>query len=291
MQRIAAVGIRLKFNLVMFIVFTIGFVGAGTVSYRLLQENARDEVIRSAGFLMDTAIAIRGYTVDQVKPHLVDKLAVKFLPQTVPAYAATETVNDLRKKYPQYSYKEATLNPTNLRNQASLWEADLVYQMQRNPGTEEIIGQRKNLLYIARPIEIKKSGCLACHSDPESAPASLVDHYGKDNGFGWKMGDIVGAQMVTVPMDVPIQNANHAFFTFMASLLAVFLLLAVALNVLLSRIIVTPITRMSSSADQISTGNFDIAEFDESGKDEVAKLSISFNRMRRSIQTAMEMVA
>ena len=284
-------GIRLKFNLVMFVVFTIGFVGAGTVSYRLLQENARDEVIRSAGFLMDTAIAIRGYTVDQVKPHLVDKLAVKFLPQTVPAYAATETVNDLRKKYPQYSYKEATLNPTNLRNQASLWEADLVYEMQRNAGTEEIIGQRKNLLYIARPIEIKKSGCLACHSDPELAPASLVDLYGKDNGFGWKMGDIVGAQMVTVPMDVPIQNANRAFLTFMASLLAVFLLLAVALNVLLSRIIVTPITRMSKSADQISTGNFEIAEFDESGKDEVAKLSISFNRMRRSIQTAMEMVA
>jgi len=284
-------GIRLKFNLVMIAVFTLGFLGAGVVSYRLLQENARDEIVRSAGFLMDTAIAIRGYTVDQVKPHLVDKLAVEFLPQTVPAFAATETVNELRKKYPQYSYKEATLNPTNPRNQAELWESQLVYKLQRDESIEEVIGERDNLLYIARPIKIKKPGCLACHSEPTAAPATLVKLYGKNNGFGWNLGDIVGAQMVTVPTDVPIQNANHAFITFMASLLTVFLVLALALNIMLSRIIVTPITRMSKSADEISTGNFAIAEFDESGKDEVAKLSMSFNRMRRSIQTAMDMVA
>jgi hypothetical protein len=42
----------------------------------------------------------------------------QFLPQTVPAYAATETLAQLRKKYPNYDYKEATLNPTNPRDRS-----------------------------------------------------------------------------------------------------------------------------------------------------------------------------
>ncbi|MDX1432550.1 MAG: DUF3365 domain-containing protein [Gammaproteobacteria bacterium] len=284
-------GIRLKFNLVMILIFVLGFVGAGLVSYRLLQQNARNEIVHSAGFLMDTAIAIRGYTVDQVKPHLVDKLAVQFLPQTVPAFAATETVNALRKKYPEYSYKEATVNPTNPRNKAVTWETQLVYKFRQDESLEEVIGERGNMLYIARPIRIKNEGCLACHSDPQKAPSSLVALYGDDNGFGWKINDTVGAQIVTVPTNVPIENANKAFMTFMGSLLVVFLALAIVLNLMLNKIIIAPIQRISRVADEISTGNFDIAEFDESGKDEVAKLSMSFNRMRRSIETAMGMAA
>ena len=284
-------GIRLKFNLVMLVIFLLGFIGAGVVSYRLLQQNARDEIVHSAGFLMDTAIAIRGYTVNQVKPHLADKLAEKFLPQSVPAFAATETVNALRKKYPEYSYKEATVNPTNPRNRSVTWETQLVYKFRQDANLDEIIGERGKLLYIARPIKVKNEGCLACHSDPEKAPSSLVSLYGGDNGFGWELDDIVGAQIVTVPTEVPIQNANEAFATFMGSLLVVFLALALVLNLMLNRIIVAPIRRISRIADEISVGNFNIPEFDESGKDEMAKLSVSFNRMRRSIQTAMGMAA
>ena len=284
-------GIRLKFNLVMIAIFALGFAGAGVVSYRLLQDNARTEIVHAAGFLMDTAIAIRGYTVDQVKPHLVDKLETQFLPQTVPAFAATETVNALRKKYPEYSYKEATVNPTNPRNKAVTWETQLVYRFRQEEGLEEVIGERGNLLYIARPIKIKKGGCLACHSSPDTAPPSLVKLYGDSNGFGWELNDTVAAQIVTVPTNVPIENANHAFMTFMGSLLVVFLALAVVLNLMLNKIIVGPIRRISRMADEISTGNFSIAEFDETGQDEISKLSMSFNRMRRSIQTAMGMAA
>jgi HAMP domain-containing protein len=171
------------------------------------------------------------------------------------------------------------------------WETQLVYKFRQDEKLDEVIGERGNVLYIARPIRVKKAGCLACHSDPKTAPRSLVALYGDSNGFGWELNDTVGAQIVTVPTNVPIQNADKAFMTFMGSLLVVFLALATVLNLMLNRIIVSPITRMSRIADQISTGNFDIAEFDETGKDEVAKLSKSFNRMRRSIEMAMGMAA
>lgn len=287
-------GIRMKFNLVLFVVFLLGFAVSGWVSYELLHRNARDEVLRNAGLMMETALAIRGYTVSQVRPHLEMQLMRQFLPQTVPAYAATETLNELRKKHPDYIYKEATLNPTNPRNRAADWEADLVQVFRNNANTKELIGERDTptgkALYIARPLQISNAACLACHSVPGAAPESMLKLYGTANGFGWKLNEVVGAQVVSVPMTLPIRNAQRAFGTFMASLAAVFVVVFIVLNVMLSWMIVRPIQKMSTAADKISTGDFAIDEFPARGKDEMAKLGASFNRMRRSLQTAMKMI-
>ena len=91
-------------------------------------------------------------------------------------------------------------------------------------------------------------------------------------------------------MAVPVGNARRAFLTFMGSLTAVFALAFVALNLMLTRIIVRPVARMSEAADHISVGNFEVPEFAESGRDEIAQLGRAFNRMRRSLQTAMKMI-
>ncbi len=131
---------------------------------------------------------------------------------------------------------------------------------------------------------------LVCHSVPAAAPASMIKLYGPNNGFGWKHQEVVGAQIVSVPMALPIQNANRAFYAFMVSLTAVFVVLFVILNVMLSLLIVRPIRRMSQAADQISTGNMDVDDLNESGKDEISLLARSFNRMRRSLEKAIQMI-
>jgi HAMP domain-containing protein len=43
-------------------------------------------------------------------------------------------------------------------------------------------------------------------------------------------------------------------------------------------------------ADKISLGQFDVPELPVRGKDEIARLAGSFNRMRRSLVTAMRML-
>ena len=287
-------GLRLKFNLVLVIVFLAGFAATGLVSRRLLQDNAREEVLRNARLMMDTALSVRAYTVEQVKPHLDKQLQDVFLPQTVPAYAATETLGHIQKKYRDYGYKEATLNPTNLRDRATDWEADIVQQFRQNSESKELVSERTGgtgrILYIAKPIQITNAACLQCHSVPAAAPASMLKIYGEANGFGWKHNEIVGAQVVTVPMDIPVLKADRAFKTFMAALAAVFAVVFVALNLMLSWLIVRPIRRMSLAADKVSTGDFDVPEFSDAGRDEVAVLGSSFNRMRRSLEKAMQMI-
>ena len=287
-------GLRLKFNLVLLGVFLAGFGVAGYISHDMLFRHAREQVLAEARLVMEAALAVRGYTVAQVRPHLDSIMHEQFLPQTVPAYAATETLAELRKKYPNYNYKEATLNPTNPRDRASDWEADLVNNFRNRPDSKEITGQRDTptgrSLYVAHPIRIESAACLPCHSTPGVAPPSMIKVYGNANGFGWKLNEVVGAQVVSVPMSVPLENANQAFRTFMVSLAAVFLAVSVVLNLMLSALIIGPVSRMSAAADKISTGDFDQPEFPEQGRDEVAVLASSFNRMRRSLEKAMQMI-
>lgn len=118
----------------------------------------------------------------------------------------------------------------------------------------------------------------------------MVALYGGNNGFGWKLNETIGAQIVSVPMTVPIANADRAFITFMASLSGVFVVLFIILNVMLSFLIVRPITNLSEAANEISTGNMEIPEFADKGNDEMALLAKSFNRMRRSLQKAISLI-
>ena len=63
--------------------------------------------------------------------------------------------------------------------------------------------------------------------------------------------------------------------------------LFIAIDLMLTMLVIRPLNRMSLAADEISKGNLKIEEFDERGKDEVARLAASFNRMKRSLEKAM----
>jgi protein-histidine pros-kinase len=229
-----------------------------------------------------------------VKPLLETQLKYAFLPQTVPAYAATEVFNEMRKRHPDYGYKEATLNPTNPRDRASDWEADVVQVFRQSPTNKELIGERDTptgrALYLARPIDVSSAACLVCHSTAEVAPKTMIDLYGSANGFGWKFQEVIGAQVVSVPMSVPIRRANETFRTFMLSLAFVFLATFVLLNVMLHMMVIRRVTRLAAIADQVSLGNLDAGEFKSRSKDEIGVLTEALARMKISLVQAMKML-
>jgi protein-histidine pros-kinase len=239
----ATLGLRLRFNVALLAVFALGLGASGTLSYELLHKNAREEVVRNAGVVLEAALSMRGYTTEQISP-LLHHDSEKFHPQTVPAYAATEVMKRLGKKYSDYSYKDAVLNPINPRNRAVGWEAEIVDSFRGNPGQGEITGVRYvangPALYVARPTRVGSKACLTCHTTPEQAPPAMVRIYGTTGGYGWKYDEIVGAQIVSVPMGQPIRNANRTFFILMGSLTTVFAALSIILNIMMSTLIVRP---------------------------------------------------
>jgi len=284
-----------KFNIVLLALFAVGFILTGVISYSVLQSNAREEILDNARVMMESALSSRSYTNSQVTPLLETQLRYTFLPQSVPAYAATEQFNDLRKKYPDYSYKEATLNPTNPRDRATDWEADVVNQFRNGTAKgSELVGERDTAagpaLYLARPIQIKDAACLACHNTVAEAPKTMIELYGPANGFGWKLNEIVGAQIVSVPSALPIQRANHTFKVFMLLLTLVFVVTFILLNVMLHSIVIQRIKTLSKLADQVSLGNLETAEFKTRSKDEIGVLTGALARMHKSLVQAIKML-
>lgn len=287
-------GLKAKFNLAMVAAFAIGLALAALLSHRIVQRNARDEVLQNARIMMEAALAVRDYTIKEIRPLLADQLQVRFLPHSVPSWAAQTNFHRLQDNFRDYSYKEAALNPTNPADRATDWEADIINAFRRDAGLQELVVERETptgrSLALSRPFRITDKGCLVCHSTPAEAPASMIEIYGSANGFGWKLGEVIGAQIVSVPMSVALEKADRVFLLFLGGLAAVFALTLLMLNLMLHYLIVRPVRRISDIAGEVSMGNMDVPEFEPKGRDEIASLAASFNRMRRSLSNAMTML-
>jgi HAMP domain-containing protein len=286
--------LKLKFNLVFLALFGLGVAVSAWVAQGVLYRSAREETLQDARILMESAAAARSYTSEQVVPLLQASLGERFLPQSVPSFSATESLQRLRTKFPDFSYKEATINPTNLRDRATDWEADVVQKLRNDSGSKEFVGERSTpagtSLYIARPIRITDGACLACHSTPAAAPKTMLDLYGSSNGFGWQQGDVVGAQIVSVPTEVPMARAHQVFRTFMLSLAGIFAAIFLAFNLMFHWIVTRRLTRLTMVANDVSLGKDREGAFDGHGRDEIGQLAQSFGRMRISLASAMTML-
>ena len=284
-----------KFNLVLLVFLGISGYVISHMAYQFLMRNAREQVLQQAELMMASAKSTRDYTSEQIKPLLLKnpEHEISFLPQTVPAFAATTIFNSMRKSYPEYSYREATLNPTNLIDRAEDWEADIVRYFADHPNDKKVIGERETptgrYLYLAKPMAAGAS-CLECHSTPDVAPAAMIKTYGPQNGFGWKLNQVIAAQIVAVPMSVPIQVADQAYRNLIFFLIATFLLTIAALDTALYLIVIRPLHRVSQAADRISKGETDLPDLQVSGRDEIADVTGSFNRMRVSLEKALKML-
>jgi len=286
-----------KFNLLLILVVLGGIILSGVAFSSVLNQNAQNEVTSKAVMLMQTMSSIRQYTNDQITPlvePLLDKQA-KFLPQSIPAYSAREVFDNFRQnaEYKDFLYKEATLNPTNSRDKADRFESQLVDDFRKNPNLTELTGDyslpHEELFYIARPNVVSEASCLRCHSTPEVAPKSQIATYGSNSGFGWKLNEIIGVQIIYVPASAIMDSAHRAFLIFMGIVVVAFVLAVLITNILLRLAVIKPIKRIVHVANEVSTGNME-AEFEQNSQDEIGMLATAFNRMKTSIAIAMDML-
>jgi protein-histidine pros-kinase len=227
---------QLKVNLVLLAVAAVVIELFAVVSTPFLESIARTEVLQKARIMMEAAAGIRTYTSNEIAPLLNSKPdGDKFHPQTVPAYAASKNFALLASKFTSYAYREAALNPINPLNRARDWEADIIGDFRDNPHKRELITEREThngrVLNLSHPI-VSRENCLSCHGAADRAPKSLIATYGSQNGFGWKIDEIVGAQIVSVPMAVALEHSRRIRNLFIGVLAGVFLLLIGLFNVL-----------------------------------------------------------
>jgi HAMP domain-containing protein len=287
-------GLRLKFTLLMAACFFAGLLAFATILFVATQRNAREQLHAQIAVLRAQALAVRTYTSDEIRPLISDLSDVQFLPQTVPSFSAQTVFARFRDRFPNFYYKEATLNPTNPSDLALPWEREMIETLRANPTLEEVTQIRdtdKGRQYtVAYPLTIKSEGCLTCHSTADKAPRSMVALYGKTNGFGWKLGETIGAQVISAPLDVAQSQAWHNLTLLVGAMSALFLMLILLINILLRWMVINPVRKMAEITERVSMGDSAQPEYVHPGTDEISSLSQSFNRMRRSLDNAMKML-
>jgi len=287
-------GLRLKFLSILVVSFLAALAASSVVFYRVSKESALERMHAQIAVLRAQALAVRSYTSEEIKPLLSDMSNVQFLPQTVPSFSAQTTFNKFRDHFPDFYYKEAALNPTNPSDLATPWEADMINRLRTDASQTEVVairdGDKGKQYTVAFPLAIKAEACLSCHSTPDKAPPSMTALYGDKNGFGWKLNDVVGAQIFSVPIEAAERQIWDNLLLLIESMSAIFLVLLLLVTALLQWMVVTPVIKMSEIAERVSMGDSSQPEYEHKGSDEIASLSRSFNRMRRSLDNALKML-
>ncbi|MDJ0736152.1 MAG: DUF3365 domain-containing protein [Nostocaceae cyanobacterium] len=288
--------LKQKVTALLVIILIAGLILSGFSLSTVLRGNARNEITSTALLLMETMTSVRTYTNTQVKPELIDKLETEFLPEVIPAYSAREVFEILRiqPKYKEFFYKEATLNPTNLRDKANAFETKIVERFRKDNNLKELRGFHStsggDIFYIARPLPVSEPSCLECHSTPDAAPKSQIERYGTAGGFGWKLNEIIGAQIISVPSSTVIQKANQYSFLIIGIVSFVFVAVILLINVFLHRQVVRPLKRITRIAEEVSTGHMDVnfPDYEHKSNDEIGHLAQAFKRMKLSLEMAMK---
>lgn len=240
-----------RLNLVLAGVGLLAMLVSSGLLYASLRSQAYEEVRKESVRQMATAQAVRTYTNDYVRDLLMRDLSTFHSP-SVPSFSAITTMRYLQATYPGYRYQEVAINPTNPGNRAQGWEREVVESFRRNDDDERFIttGSESGDLtfHYAKPLRVTKAACLQCHGDAASAPKPLLAKYGPRGGFGWRVGEVVGAQIVSVPASAALSKVKSTFFYYLFASCALMSSFFFVLNWMLSKTVLKPIV---SSNDKL----------------------------------------
>ena len=287
--------IETRFAWIIAFCFLFGVTVAGLTSYRLESAQARAEVKQKADLLLESALAVRSYTVDEIAPALAGD-AKNFHSAQIPSFAAQSTLKRLAAKFPEYRYRESSLNPTNVQDRATDWEVGLLRRFATDETLTEQYGQlgsgADRRFYVARPIRVKSPECLHCHSTADAAPQPMLAIYGPNNGFGWKLGEVVGLQLVEVPTAPTDQKAINSVLVTIGSLTSIFVLSAVIFLLLLRRYVTHPLETLTkvAHASSLSPVPADATAPPPAAAGQFAELHHAIMRLQISVTRALSLI-
>jgi HAMP domain-containing protein len=300
-QGIAMLGsskLATKFNLLLSLMFIIAIMLSGFALSKALEQKVETEVNYRNQILAEMVNAVRNYTSKNVNPLLMSKVETEatFTPEVIPSFAAREVFETLRQNpnYKNLFYKDAVLDPTNLRDKVDEFEKTLVERFRQNPGLKELSGFRnvfgEEMFYSSRPLSIKDASCLRCHSTPEAAPKSHLATYGTEHGFGWKLNEAIGTQVVYVPANQLLASAHQTFLFFIGVFISIFALVILLINYLVQRNMIQPIKPLAQLAQKMITDSLnadEAAEFEQKNLTTIAKRQDEIGQLGRIFQRMM----
>ncbi len=212
----------------------------------------------------------------------------------MPAFGAITTFNKLRQNYPDYTYREATLNPTNPEHRAADWEADVIGYLRDHPEQKQLNGERETptgrSMYLATPIAAAPP-CLECHGNPAHGSARHDRHLRVQQRLWVETRRHRGrADRFYSDVGCRCREPNRLFHLLIFYLIVILVATIVALDAGVYFIVIRPLKLVSDAADRVSKGETNQPPLPVKGGDEIAAVTASFNRMQLSLAKAFKML-
>lgn len=261
--------------------------------------NAIHRVDERANLIMATMRGVREFTIRDIEPVITpaNEDSLIFQAIGIPSHVATSVftyTSHLDASFRDYSYREPVLNPTNPRDQANARERKIIEAFRTDPSLKSLSGSYLSpdgqMFYSALPLQVSSVSCLRCHSSPENAPPSQLRTYGRRGGFGWKLQEIVGMQIVSVPMASVQRAVRGTMAAATVITLLALVVVAVLTSLLLDRVLLCPLRQISVKAVEASLEPEAVTFNEQSRRDEIGTLAASLERLRRSLTIAMRML-
>jgi PAS domain S-box-containing protein len=281
--------LNLKFSGVLAVLLALLLGGCAWIMIEHQEKALNDEVLRRAQTVLSFGQACRDYARNTLAPAVGKHSKPMIFEAESATFVARGTFDEFRKRMPDYSFREAALNPLNEVNRADADEEAIIRSFQADSGLPQVAGFRfkdgREQFYVARPIAVERR-CLQCHSSPEAAPPEVSQRYGTEHGYGWKEGEINSAVMVTVPAG-DIRSAQTAVRWKVLGLFGGLALGVVGIvAVLFGRIVSRRVRQAAAMMERIRAQPTTAERINDRAHDEIGLMASAFNRMADSLSDA-----
>ena len=281
---------KFKFRVGSTTILLVFSVVIALLTYTYLKKMVTRNVYKNTEIFISTADATRTYVKDVLRPKMVELVPKDdFIPQAMStSYIGREIMDRLRERFPEFSYKRAATNPMNPANAADEFEAKMLDWFNENPNANEWHGLIKNdrHSYYTRLKPIyAEAECLRCHGNPAKAPADLKKIYGTDGGFNYRVGDVVAADTIYIPVDIPFVAVKEAALNIFLLTVGCLLALLGLFHLLFNRTVVTELKGLLTTFRDISQNSESDIELQKHVPgDEVSQLKNAFESVAKDLK-------
>ncbi|WP_020484572.1 methyl-accepting chemotaxis protein [Methylomonas sp. MK1] len=216
---------------------------------------------------------------------------------TVPTANAWDVI-EAKAKEGGFRFKAPALNPRNPpRNMPDQLEQQVLAKFQKEPSVTEysIVDEEKQEIRYFRPVKMVKQ-CELCHGDPNTSQALWGNDKGQDL-LGYAMenrraGELHGAFEIITPFSTAFGELKQTVFYAIGFLGLTLLIISITGYLVMSRIIIGPLTALALNLQAICSGDGDLrARLSASGKSEFAWVASSFNAFVKKIAKTVEEIS
>ncbi len=288
-EQTAKGSISRRFNLSLLAVYLLSILVCAPSIYIYTRQTVYAQANTQLGLMVDMVKAIKDYIAKDMRPFFV-KEGLFHSAGISGIVAVSRVAQNFKELQANYSIRNVSDNPLNPANKPEPLENDLLLRFRANKTLTELkvdgIIEGQRMLVRTSPI-VSAKGCLNCHGDPKTTPEQITKEYGTHSGYHYREGDIVGLDLVGVPMADVDAIALQRSATAVGLLTILFGAIFITINLLVRGYLISPILRITTTAQAIAKGSLDQPLVIQRN-DEIGDLARSVELLRRSFAQLMK---